>query len=353
MKIIVAIDSFKGTALSQELNQVSQEAIVSVLPEAEVQDFTIADGGEGTLEALQSQLDGQIVNVGTIDLMGNQINAPYFIDGEMAIIETAKIIGLPLIYPNEETFEKTSSYGIGALVEDAISRGCKDIYLTLGGSGTSDGGFGFLESMGFDIETLSYNQNKIPEGVYLYALADVTNPYAGPNGYAMVFGKQKGGSYSQLEAENQKAQEFAMAVKQGVGVDLQGTPGTGAAGGLGGAVHLLGGQILPGFDTIARLIGLTEALPKADLVITGEGKLDSQSKLGKVPVSICQMAAKHHVPTIAVCGSVEDDAQLEDMFLATFAVQRRFLYLEQALENQVALSNVRETVKNVVKARYK
>lgn len=352
MKIIVAIDSFKGSASSRELNVTAKEAILSLLPDAQVESFSIADGGEGTMEALSDKMEGTIETVSTVDLMGRELVASYLKMGDKAFIESAQVIGIDKIRPNSATITQASTFGLGTLCLDAIHQGCREIFLSLGGSGSSDGGRGFLESLGFDFTSCQLAESSILGQVTIKGLADVTNPYAGPNGFAKIFGPQKGGSPEQLDKMDQEAQDFVNLVKACKGLDLQQVAGAGAAGGLGGAIAILGGAILPGFDTIAALVGLEQEMADADLILTGEGKLDGQSQAGKVPVAISRMGQKYQCPTIAICGSVEDAPELEDHFLATYAIQRQFLDFDKAIEKQITLTNVKELVKNIIKTRY-
>ncbi|PIO79408.1 glycerate kinase family protein [Streptococcus parauberis] len=349
MKILVAIDSFKGSASSKELNLTCKEAIESVISKAKVITFSIADGGEGTIDALSEHIKSERVEIETIDLMGKKIKTYYLISERKAFIESAKVIGLDRIIPSVETVSKATTFGLGTLVKDAIDKECTEIYMSLGGSGTSDGGIGFLESMGFDKDSCQFNHQFIKKGISIIAIADVTNPYAGEQGYANVFGPQKGANRKQVEEMNSNSLAFSKRVNETIGVNLQSIPGTGAAGGLGGAITILGGKIQPGFETISSLIKLEESIKDADLVITGEGKLDGQSQGGKVPVAISQMAKKYGVPSIAICGSLEDDPKLEEIFLGTFSIQREFLSLEEALDNQKTKENVSSIIKSIMK----
>lgn len=352
MKIIVAIDSFKGSASSIELNEACREVILEVLPEAEVSLFPIADGGEGSLEALSQALSVEKISLPTRDLLGRPIQASYIIVERSAFIESASVVGLDFIEPSSETFNKASSFGLGELIRDAVQKGCRDIYLSLGGTGSSDGGFGLLESLGFDFDSLEFKSEIDWGQITITGLADVTNPYYGEKGFAKVFGPQKGGTAKQIEAKDEEACAFARRMKEERGIDLQEFTGSGAAGGLGAAILIMGGQLKPGFETIAEWIGLEKALENADLIFTGEGKLDAQSQGGKVPVAISQMGKRFSVPTIALCGSVEDNQSLEDHFLATFSIQRSFLSLEEALDKEVTLTNLKHTVRSIIKSRF-
>ncbi|MGT2951012.1 glycerate kinase [Streptococcus cuniculi] len=343
MKIIIAIDSFKGSATSVQLNQAAREAAEEVLAGAEVATFAIADGGEGTLEALMEVADGELIPVSTVDLLERPIEASYFLSGQTAFIEAASVVGIEKIHPTPATVEVATSLGLSAVIRDALSRSCREIIITLGGTGTSDGGRGLLDS-------LTEEDKERLRSVRLIGLTDVKNSYAGLEGYARVFGPQKGATQEQVELMDTAALAFVQTVKEEQGIDLQAIPGTGAAGGLGGALVVLGGELQAGFPFVAKKIGLEEALQGAELVITGEGRLDSQSLNGKVPIGVATLARATGVPTIAVCGSVATDVEaFDDYFLATYSIQTSIQSLERAMETEVTLTNVRFVVKNILK----
>ncbi|QSR03221.1 glycerate kinase [Lactococcus sp. LG1267] len=341
MKVVVAIDSFKGSATSAELNQAVKTAILSTFPKIKVARFEIADGGEGSVSALQSGLEGKLINVKTVNLMQRPMQASYLLmDERLAVIEAAKVVGIDKIKPNEKTIQEATTFGLGALFLDAKKRGATEIILSLGGSGTSDGGLGLLEAL----EAEDFSAIKIT------GLADVTNVYAGAEGYAKVFGKQKGGTAEILEQQDRSAQAFVQKIKKERKIDLQKIPGTGAAGGLGGALILLGGTLEPGFNKIAELLKIEEAIKTADLIITGEGQMDFQTAKGKVPFGMAKLGAKYHVPTIAFCGSLSEDlGEMNQVLLASYSIQRKVLPLAKAMENEVTLKNIEVLTKNVLK----
>ncbi|MER0123505.1 glycerate kinase [Streptococcus sp. ZJ93] len=346
MKIVSAIDSFKGSAASAEVNQAVRAAVEQVLPEVEVAIFAIGDGGEGTLAALAEALDGEFVSVSTVDLLERPIEASYFLSGQTAFIEAASVVGIDKITPTPATAEVATSFGLGAMMRDALSRSCQEIVVTLGGTGTSDGGQGLLAS-------LTEEDKACLRAVSLIGLTDVKNRYAGQEGYARVFGPQKGANQTQVEAMDQAALAFVQRVKEELGIDLQAISGTGAAGGLGGALVVLGGELTAGFPFVAQAIGLDQAIQGADLVITGEGRLDSQSLNGKVPVGVAALACSVGVPTIAICGSVVTDMEVfDDYFLATYSIQTGIYPLEQAMKKEVTLENIRFVVKNILRSRF-
>ena len=354
MKIVVAIDSFKGSVSSYELNAAVAAVAQEFLAGTEVKNFAIADGGEGTLDALRDGLGGEMRVVETVDLLGRPVVASYLQVGHQAFIESASVVGLDKICPSSKTFEKASSYGLGALICDAVEQGAEEIYVTLGGSGTSDGGLGLLESFGFDGKMLRFSFPENWEKVKLIGLTDVKNPYAGEKGFARVFGKQKGGNPEQLLLKDQAARDFVAFVKEEFGLDLQSIPGTGAAGGLGAALVLLGGHLEAGFARIASIVGLEEAIADADLVITGEGRMDSQSRAGKVPYGVAQLAKKYGVPAIAVCGAIAEDADwIWDDFLSVFSIQTRVLPLEEAMDPEKTLANLAFVTRNILRTYFR
>ncbi|HEQ8225090.1 TPA: glycerate kinase [Streptococcus pyogenes] len=349
MKILVAIDSFKGSVTSPELNTSVAQALLSVDKQLVIETRAIADGGEGSLAALSQTVAGRWHQVKTIDLLRRPIKVAYYRHAKQAFIESASIIGIDKITSNSVTYAQATSYGLGLAVKDAIQKGATQIEIMLGGTGTSDGGKGFLESLNYDFMTGRSYLDTLASPVTLLGLTDVTNPYHGPQGFAAVFGPQKGGSLSQIEETDQIASNFAKKVFYQKTIDLQTIPGSGAAGGLGGAIVLLGGTLTSGFSRIAELLNLDNSLQSCDLVITGEGCLDTQSQSGKVPVAIARMAKKYQVPTIALCGSVKIETGLaaED-FLAVFSIQQQPISLEAAIDKTTTLSNIKILAANLM-----
>lgn len=349
MKILVAIDSFKGSVTSPELNTSVAQALLSVDKQLVIETRAIADGGEGSLVALSQTVAGRWHQVKTIDLLRRPIKVAYYRHAKQAFIESASIIGIDKITSNSVTYAQATSYGLGLAVKDAIQKGATQIEIMLGGTGTSDGGKGFLESLNYDFMTGRSYLDTLASPVTLLGLTDVTNPYHGPQGFAAVFGPQKGGSLSQIEETDQIASNFAKKVFCQTTIDLQTIPGSGAAGGLGGAIVLLGGTLTSGFSRIAELLNLDNSLQSCDLVITGEGCLDTQSQSDKVPVAIARMAKKYQVPTIALCGSVKIETGLaaED-FLAVFSIQQQPISLEAAIDKTTTLSNIKILAANLM-----
>lgn len=343
MKVIVAIDSFKGSASSEELNEAVKTGIFSANAEIKVETFEIADGGEGTISALKNGLDGELITVETVDLLQRHMVAKYLFVNKTAFIESAEVVGIDKIVPTVETIQKADTFGLGALFIDAKNRGASEIILSLGGTGTSDGGIGLLKAL----ETVDFT------GIKLLALSDVINIYAGETGYAKVFGKQKGGTVEILESQDLQARKFCQKMKLERGIDLQAIPGTGAAGGLGAAIVLLGGKIESGFTKIAEMLQIEEQIKEADLVITGEGRMDFQTENGKVPFGMAKLSRKHQVPIVAFCGSLGDDlGHMADLLAGAYSIQRGPISIEKALENEMTLKNIEKLAFNITKTYF-
>lgn len=368
MNVVVAIDSFKGSATSLELNHAVKEAIEADFSQVECVSVPIADGGEGSLEAIYTAKGGHFQRCSTVDLLGRSCQTEYLItlkgNKKIAIIESAKIVGLDLIRPCEETLCQASTYGLGLVVKDALKKRVNQIILMLGGSGTSDGGLGFLQALGADTGDAVHTGNpllvaekldltKVKQQfaqVNLIAAADVTNVYFGPNGAAKVFGAQKGGSPEIIEKLDQKAQGIATYLQEHNQIVLNQVAGSGAAGGLGGAIVALGGELQSGFELISQFTNLEQMISRADLVFTGEGSIDSQTENGKVPFGIAQLARKFDVPVVVLCGRYTAiKPQLAANFQGIFCIQSAPISLEEALKKENTLLNIANTVKNILK----
>lgn len=365
MKLLAAIDSFKGSGTSKELNEALIVAVDHPLITEKIS-IPIADGGEGTLQAIQESLGGELLTAEVPDLTGKLIAAPYLItdfeDQKIGIIESAEIIGIDRITPSETTIRTTTTLGLGMLVAQLVEQGIKKIMITLGGSGTSDGGLGFLAGMGA-LGITKEQQNPLFStkdiqlepafaklaNVELIALADVTNPYVGPQGFSMIFGPQKGGTPDLLEEMDRQATVIAKELSRYGNQDIASTSGAGAAGGLAGAILALGGKIQPGFLAISEMIGLEEQIAQADLIITGEGSLDSQTEKGKVPFGVAKLAKKHGKPVFAVCGKRSVDiGAMAELVIGVYAIQLGPVSLSEAMNRENTLRNIGITGKELV-----
>ena len=349
-KVIVAIDSFKGCLTSAEANQAAREGILSKMPEAEVVQVPVSDGGEGFMEAFQAAMGGEIVEVNVKDPLMRMIVAQYLVQGDTAVIEIAKASGLTLLSPEERNPMAATSYGTGQLVVDAVRKGCKRIIVGLGGSATSDCGIGMLRAI---IDAFAKHGNwddvRALDDVRFTIATDVTNPLCGENGAAYVFGPQKfaqpkATSPEMVEALDARAKRFAEASAKHLGRDCQNMPGAGAAGGLGYAfLQYMNADCRSGIDLLLDTIHFDDLLQDADLVITGEGSADRQTLMGKLPFGI--LAQQHHIPVMLIAGRIADEQLLLAAGFARVAcINPPNLPLEIALQPSTAKENISRTV---------
>lgn len=372
MKILIAPDSFKESLSALEVCQSIQSGFKQVFPDASYKLLPMADGGEGTLDVLSYALDGHWQQVAIHDPMMRQITAKYLLlANHTAVIEIAEACGLHLLTPNERNPLITSSYGVGEMIADAIDKGANRIIIGLGGSSTNDGGLGMLMALG--IRFYDYDGNSIAQGgIQLARLqridasslhaklsktvfevaCDVTNPLCGASGASAIFGPQKGANSEQVAMLDNALNNFAMVCNQHFNNDKdhQNIAGAGAAGGLGFALMTFcGAQLQSGFDTVATSVHLAEHIAVADLVITGEGKLDAQTAMGKVASGVSRLAKKNDKPIVAICGSV-DGLGLNDnnQFDVVMPSIQKLDTLEHVLNN--AYSNIETTAKNIAAA---
>ena len=390
MKIIVAIDSFKGCLTSAEANQAASEGIFDKMPDAQVVQVPVSDGGEGFLEAFQAAMGGSMVEVNVKDPLMRPIVAQYLIQGDTAVIEIAKASGLTLLKPEERNPMVATSYGTGQLVVNAVRKGCKHIIVGLGGSATSDCGIGMLRAI-IDsltsgracsrsaIESSSDCSHSIAafskggswddvhelDDVHFTIATDVTNPLCGENGAAYVFGPQKFAqpkvtTPEMLEAIDTRAKHFAEVSAKHQGRDCQNMPGAGAAGGLGYAfLQYMNADCRSGIDLLLDTIHFDDLLQDVDLVITGEGSADRQTLMGKLPFGILQhcqrvsrnlqRAPKHYIPVMLIAGRIADDQLLLDAgFSRVACINPPDLPLEIALQPATAKENMRHTNNEIV-----
>ena len=369
MKIIVAIDSFKGCLTSAEANQAASEGILDKMPDAQVVQVPVSDGGEGFLEAFQAAMGGSIVEVNVKDPLMRPIVAQYLVQGDTAVIEIAKASGLTLLKPEERNPMVATSYGTGQLVVDAVRKSCKHIIVGLGGSATSDCGIGMLRAI-IDSFSKGGSWDDVHEldDVHFTIATDVTNPLCGENGAAYVFGPQKfaqpkATTPEMIETLDARAKRFAEASAKHLGRDCQNMPGAGAAGGLGYAfLQYMNADCRSGIDLLLETIHFDDLLQDADLVITGEGSADRQTLMGKLPFGILQhcqrvsrnlqRAPKHYIPVMLIAGRIADDQLLLDAgFSRVACINPPNLPLEIALQPATAKENIRSTVMDLMKQR--
>lgn len=330
MKVVVAIDSFKGSLSSFELADSIEIGIKNIYSDAEVLKIPIADGGEGTVEALVKGSNGELVEIIVNNPLMEKIKAKYGIMGnkKTAIIEMAQASGLILINPEQRNPMKATTYGTGELIYDAIKKGCREFIIGIGGSATNDAGLGMLQALGYRFldenkielgyggEILSKvkyidSSNKITEleeCKFLIA-CDVDNPFYGPNGAAEIYSRQKGATENIVKELDKGLMDLAQIIKTELKIDISHLSGAGAAGGLGGGlVAFLNGKLYSGIDIVLKRIKLEQKLKDVDFVITGEGKLDHQTSMGKAPVGVARIAKKWNIPVIALAGGITDGA---------------------------------------------
>lgn len=370
MKIVIAIDSFKGSLTSGEAGKAATEGIKRVFHDSESLIKPVADGGEGTTEALVLGLNGRFCEITVSDPLGRKITAQYgILPDNTAVIEMAAASGITLLSENERNPILTTTYGTGEMILDAIKNGCRNFIIGIGGSATNDGGIGCLQALGFGMldkngqqvgygaEGLSHlakitADNVIPElkECTFHVACDVTNPLCGESGCSAVFAPQKGADEEMIRKMDVYLRNYAELAKQFNLVADPDTAGAGAAGGLGFALmYFLNAHLESGIDLIIRETKLEEAVRTADIVITGEGCLDGQTAMGKAPVGIAAIAKKYNKPVIALCGAVGNGAKLcnDNGIDAYFPILRKASTLEQAMDKENAYKNLADTAEQV------
>ena len=373
MKIVIAMDSFKGSLSSMEAGNAAAEGIKRVFPDADTVVSPVADGGEGTVEALVSGLNGHFIEAEVTDPRGKPIKASYgILPDNTAVIEMAAASGLTMRTFYIDAPMYNTSYGTGELILDAVKRGCRNFIIGIGGSATNDGGIGCLQALGFGMldkngqqveygarglsQLVSITDNNVtPElrQCRFNVACDVTNPLCGDNGCSAVFAPQKGACGTSTVIMDIWMREYAELTKSYNPTASPDTAGAGAAGGMGFALmYYLNAELQSGADLITRQTRLEEYIQTADMVITGEGCLDSQTAMGKAPSAIARTAKKYGKPVIAFCGSVRKGAELCNTsgIDAYFPVLRSVCTLEQAMDKSAACKNLADTAEQVFRA---
>ena len=415
MKILIAIDSFKGSLSSKEAGEAIKSGILRVVPDANVVISPLADGGEGTVETLVEALGGSLETVRVKGPLFQEVEAHYGIlteleksqaetesnthretltkiyskthsdtypktkfspkDGKLAIMEMSQASGITLLSPAERNPLKASSYGVGQMILDAYYKGCRRFLIGIGGSATNDGGIGMLTALGFRFtkengeeilpigeglkDLAGIENSSVPEGLLQGLLqcsfqiaCDVENPLYGENGASLVYGFQKGGNKELLSQMDLWMKHFSELVKEYNPAANPEAPGSGAAGGLGFAFRsFLQGELKSGVSLILEETGLSEKMQGADLVITGEGRLDEQSAMGKAPIGVAKLAKAQGIPVIAFAGAVTEGAKIcNDAGIdAYFPILRSISTLEEAMKRETAKKNLADTVEQVMR----
>ena len=417
MKILIAIDSFKGSLSSKEAGEAIKSGILRVIPDAEVLISPLADGGEGTVETLVEALGGSLETVRVKGPLFQEVEALYGIlsesekfqaeiksdphretlpenpskahsdahleapsetdsqyspkDGKLAVMEMSQASGITLVSPEERNPLKTGSYGVGEMILDAYYKGCRRFLIGIGGSATNDGGIGMLSALGFrftkeDGEEISpigeglkdltrIENTSVPEGLLQCSFqiaCDVENPLYGENGASLIYGFQKGGNMEMLSQMDLWMKHYSELVKEYNPAANPEAPGSGAAGGLGFAFRsFLQGELKSGVSLILEETGLSEKMQGADLVITGEGRLDEQSSMGKAPIGVAKLAKAQGIPVIAFAGAVTVGAKACNQagIDAYFPILRGISTLEEAMKKENARRNLEDTVEQVIR----
>lgn len=371
-RIVVAADSFKGSLSSLEVAEAFACGFHRVFPHCEVEKVAVADGGEGTVEALVQTQGGERVSVMVHDPLMRPIEACYGIvnGGRTAVIEMSAASGLPLLTAQERNPLKTTTYGTGEMIADALGRGCREFLIGIGGSATNDAGVGMLRALGFrflDAEGAELvGGGEILERIYsidnsgalpslrdaeFRVACDVTNPLYGPEGAAYVFAPQKGADEAIVERLDAGLKNFAEVVKRYNGEDIAFLSGAGAAGGLGGGFKaLLGAHLERGVDMVLEAIRFADIIKECDLVVTGEGRLDCQTMMGKTPSGVLQMAKSQGIPCVAIGGAIEKCKELEQSgFAIMLSVSPEDMPLAQAMQREVAMANVERAAEQIAR----
>lgn len=369
MKIVIAIDSFKGSLTSVEAGTAVANGIKRVLGDADICVRPIADGGEGTVETVISALNGNMRTVTVNDPLCRPIQARYGIADNTAFIEMAAASGITLVSPEERNPLNTTTYGVGELIKDAINQGIRSFVIGIGGSATNDGGIGMLSALGF--EFLDKDENNVSFGAKgleelskirsdnvikelkectFKVACDVKNPLFGENGCSVVFGPQKGATSEMVDQMDEWLDSYARLTKELIPRSDSNFPGSGAAGGLGFALRsYLGATLAPGIDLIMEATRLEDHIKSADIVITGEGRLDGQSCMGKAPVGVANLAKKYDKPVVAFAGAVTDNAVIcnDHGIDAFFPAVRKPCSLDEAMDHENAKNNLADTAEQV------
>lgn len=371
MNIVVAIDSFKGSLSSTEAGNIVKNAALKIEPSYNVIVRPLADGGEGTVEALSSGVKGELIELEVTGPLFESVTANYFImDGNnTAVIEMASAAGLTLIEENRRDPLKTTTFGVGEIILDAIEKGCRRFIIGIGGSATNDGGIGMLGALGYafldakgqsvtlngeglkDIKAIvTDNVNPILKDCVFRVACDVKNPLCGELGCSKVFAPQKGATAETVEKMDLWLKDYSSLVEKAFPNADSNFPGAGAAGGLGFAFKsFLNAQLGSGVKIILEETKLEEYIKNADLVVTGEGRLDYQTAMGKAPIGVAELSKKHNKKVIAFAGSVTDDATIcnEKGIDAYFSIMQGVSTLDEALDKNNAEKNLFNTAYQV------
>ncbi|AIR70839.1 glycerate kinase [Dickeya fangzhongdai] len=369
MKIVIAPDSYKESLSAQEVATQIEAGFREVFPDASYVKLPVADGGEGTVEAMVAATRGKIVKVNVTGPLGDDIDAFFGLSGDekTAFIEMAAASGLERVPPHLRNPLLTTSYGTGELIRNALDHGVRHCIIGIGGSATNDGGAGMMQALGAQLlddakQPIGFGGAELARLAHIdirsldprirqcrfEVACDVTNPLTGKQGASAIFGPQKGATEAMVEQLDQALRHYAGVIRNDLDIDVEQVPGAGAAGGMGAALlAFCGAELRRGIEIVTEALGLDELVRDASLVITGEGRIDSQTIHGKVPIGVASVAKRYHKPVIGIAGSLTADVGVvHDHGLdAVFSVLYNICSLEEALDN--AAANVRMTARNI------
>jgi glycerate 2-kinase len=368
MKILIAPDKFKGALNASQVAKNIAEGLHEVLPNAEIEIVPMADGGEGTAEAICEARSGSWLKCKAHDPIGREIEARYgwIENGKLAVMEMSEAAGMRRLSENERDPIRATTFGVGEMILDAKNRDAHEIIIGLGGSATNDGGWGMARALGYRFD-YEHEQEKDTERVTelvnlsrikksrdlrlpkIIAAVDVRNPLLGDNGATQVFGPQKGASHDELKVLEQALTRLANVVAEDFGFDYRDKPGAGAAGGLGfGLMSFCGATIRPGFDVVAEAVSLESKMKYADVVITGEGSLDRQTLEGKTPAGVARLARKLGKKVFAIVGRNKGDRQVDELFDEVYQLARPDMSETEQMKQAGEL--LREKARDLAKA---
>lgn len=371
MKVAVAIDSFKGSLSSYQAAKAIEEGVHIVNPDAEVVIQAVADGGEGTVDALIEGMNGKKINVCVHDPLFREHETYYGVIDQTAVMEMASASGLPLLTLEERNPLLTTTFGVGEMIMDAIERGYRHFIIGIGGSSTNDGGIGMLMAMGYrfldkenrsirlgaqDLDKIAKIDDRLVDmrikECSFEVACDVSNPLCGENGASAVYGPQKGADAFMIQKMDAGLAHFAAITKAYNKTDYQGVSGTGAAGGLGFAfLSYLPSKLVSGIDLVLTFVQLEDKLKDADYVFTGEGRMDGQTLMNKTPIGVARLAKKHGCRVIALAGQINEEAYiLNDHGIdAMFSVVPGVVDLEYAMKPENAYRHLKNTVIQILR----
>ena len=371
MKVVVAIDSFKGCMSSLEAGNCIREAVEDTGYVSDIKVFPLADGGEGTVEALMSCMHGKEIEVDVTGPLGEKVSSYYGVleEEKLAVMEMANVAGITMVADRSKNPMNTTTYGVGEMILDAANRGCREFIIGIGGSATNDGGLGMLTALGVEF----YNKEGKKAGIFgrdvmrvdrvdtshlaevlkechFTIMCDVTNPLCGEMGSSAIYGPQKGATAKTIAQMDEGLKQYAEVIRRDTGKDFADAEGAGAAGGLGFAfLTFLNTTMSAGISYILEKLGLDEEMKDADIVITGEGKLDAQTAMGKAPAGVAAMAKKHGALVLGFTGATSEDAEACNKagMDAYFSICRGPMGMEEAMDKETARQNIHMTVKQV------